>query len=87
MKKVSSLFLGATLLSLSLLVPANLSLAQQAGQREDSVSQPRRPGFFHILGSIVFTTLHVPMKIGNVRWHTSHRRGCLHDYVRCGRSL
>ncbi len=63
MKNVSSLVVGATLLSFSLFVPPSLSLAQQADQPEDSVSQPRRPGFVHILGSIVFTTLHIPVKL------------------------
>jgi hypothetical protein len=62
MKNFSSMVLGATLLSLTLLVSPSLSLAQQAGQREDSVSQPRRPNFFHILGSIVFTPIHLVAK-------------------------
>jgi len=62
MKNFSSLVLGATLLSLTSLVPPSHSLAQQTGERAESVSQPRRPNFFHILGSIVFTPIHLVAK-------------------------
>lgn len=63
MKNATAASLGAILLCFALLAPANQSLAGQAGQEESSVSQPRRPNFFHILGSIVFTTLHLPAKL------------------------
>jgi hypothetical protein len=49
-------YLTAALLILSLFVVPNISMAQQDVQRA------ARPGFFSILGSIVFTTLHVPLK-------------------------
>jgi hypothetical protein len=49
-------YLTAALLILSLFVVPNISMAQQDMQRA------ARPGFFSILGSIVFTTLHVPLK-------------------------
>ena len=60
MKKPLSLFVGAAFLAMSLLAPTNRSLAEEATQ--DAASQPRRPGFFHILGSIVFTPVHVVYK-------------------------
>jgi hypothetical protein len=61
MKKPLSLVIGpALLLAFSLLTPTNYSRAEETAQ--DVVNQPRRPGFFHILGSIVFTTLHLPQK-------------------------
>ena len=60
MTKPLFLFVGAALLAFSLLAPASRSLAEEAAQ--DVVSQPRRPGFFHILGSIVFTPVHVVYK-------------------------
>jgi hypothetical protein len=49
-------YLTAALLILSLFVVPNISMAQQDMQRA------ARPGFFSILGSIVFTTLNVPLK-------------------------
>jgi len=48
--------LTAVLLILSFVAAPSISMAQQATQRT------ARPGFFSILGSIVFTTLHVPFK-------------------------
>jgi len=50
---------------LALSLPASPSFAEEAVQDAGSYSttQPRRPGFFHILGSIIFTTLHVPAKL------------------------
>ena len=60
-------FLTATLLILSLLLAANAGQAEELAQQDDPASYPatqsRRPGFFHILGSIVFTTLHFPAKL------------------------
>jgi hypothetical protein len=53
MKRQLFSFIGATLLAFSLLAPANHSLAEEATQ--DTVTQPRRPNFFHVLGSILFT--------------------------------
>jgi hypothetical protein len=59
-------FITATVLGLNLLV-ANVSPAEELAQPGDpasySATQSRRPGFVHILGSIVFTTLHVPAKL------------------------
>ncbi|MPZ78518.1 MAG: hypothetical protein GEU77_18600 [Deltaproteobacteria bacterium] len=48
--------LTVALLILSFVAAPSISMAQQATQRT------ARPGFFSILGSIVFTTLHVPFK-------------------------
>jgi hypothetical protein len=66
MKYRSFSFLTATVLVLNLVV-ANVSLAEELAQPMDpasySATQSRRPGFVHILGSIVFTTLHVPAKL------------------------
>jgi hypothetical protein len=60
MKRSLFLVIVATVLSVSLLAWASRGFAEQAvGDR----SQQRRPGFFHILGSIVFTTLHFPAKL------------------------
>jgi len=60
-------FLTATLLVLSLLLAANVGQAEELAQQDDPASYPatqsRRPGFLHILGSIVFTTLHFPAKL------------------------
>ena len=57
--------IGAALLLFSLSAPASRSFAEEAVQDGASypVSQQRRPGFIHILGSVVFTTLHLPLKI------------------------
>ena len=65
MKQSFALVTSATLLLVSLSAPASRSLAEQAAQDEapNSVNQTRRPGFFSILGSIVFTTLHLPAKL------------------------
>ena len=65
MKQSFALVTSATLLLVSLSAPASRSLADQAAQDEapNSVNQTRRPGFFPILGSIVFTTLHLPAKL------------------------
>ncbi len=60
MKRSLFLVIGTTVLSFSLLTPASRGFAEQAV--EDGAQQ-RRPGFFHILGSIVFTTLHLPAKL------------------------
>ena len=60
MKQPLCLVIGAALLSLSLLAPASRTFAEEAAQ--DTFSQPRRPNFFHILGSIVFTPLHLGYK-------------------------
>jgi hypothetical protein len=43
-----------------LLGAPSLSIAGESMQQE-----PRRPGFVHVLGSIVFTTLHVPFKLAS----------------------
>jgi len=60
-------FLTATLLVLSLLLAAYVGQAEELAQQDDPASYPatqsRRPGFLHILGSIVFTTLHFPAKL------------------------
>lgn len=53
-KKYSVLIVAILLLSFA--ATPGISLAQQATER------PAQPGFFSILGSIVFTTLHVPFK-------------------------
>jgi hypothetical protein len=50
MKKPSYLLVGAALLATGLLISASPSLAQEAG-----APGQRRPGFFHILGSILLT--------------------------------
>jgi hypothetical protein len=50
MKKPLSVLMGIALLAVGLLIPANPSVAQEA----DAPAQ-RRPGFFHILGSILLT--------------------------------
>jgi hypothetical protein len=64
MKRSLFLAIGASLLSFSLLAPVKASFAEavQDGAASSPVSEPRRPGFFSILGSIVFTTLHLPVK-------------------------
>ena len=54
MKKIT--FLTAALLILCFFTVPNTSMAQQEMQRT------ARPGFFSILGSVVFTTLHLPLK-------------------------
>ena len=59
MKKPLSLLIGATLLVFSLAAPSQ-SLAEEAAQ--DAVSRPRRVNFFHVLGSIVFTPVHLAYK-------------------------
>jgi hypothetical protein len=60
-------FLTATVLVLSLLLAASVSPAEELAQQQDlasySATQSRRPGFVHVLGSIVFTTLHFPAKL------------------------
>jgi hypothetical protein len=67
MKRKRSLFLviGATVLSFSLLAPASRGFAEQAFEDgpSNTANQQGRPGFFSILGSIVFTTLHLPAKL------------------------
>jgi hypothetical protein len=57
MKKPLSLLAGAALLAGSLLISANPSMAEEA----DAPAQ-RRPGFFHILGSILLTPAHLLFK-------------------------
>jgi hypothetical protein len=65
MKKSISLMIGATLLSFGLLSPANRSLAEEAAQDGASypANQQKKPEFIHILGSVLLTTLHVPVKL------------------------
>jgi hypothetical protein len=65
MKRTLFLVIGVIVLSISLLAPTNRVFAEQAAQdgAYDTAGQQRRPGFFSILGSIVFTTLHVPAKL------------------------
>jgi hypothetical protein len=65
MKRSLFLVIGAAVLSFSLLAPASRCFAEQAAEdgASNALSQQRRPGFFHILGSIVFTTLHLPAKL------------------------
>lgn len=60
-----AILLSVFLLSSSVWAPTGRTFAGQAGQEgaTQSTTAPRRPGFFHILGSIVFTTLHVPAKL------------------------
>jgi hypothetical protein len=53
-KKYSILI--AAILLLSFAATASLSMAQEVNERT------ARPGFFSVLGSVVFTTLHVPFK-------------------------
>lgn len=48
--------LAAVLAILALFAAPAMSMAQQDPQRT------ARPGFFSVLGSVVFTTLHVPFK-------------------------
>jgi len=62
MKRIFSLSIGVSLLLFGLSVLPSRSLAEEAGGDAGSVSQPRRPNFFHILGSIVFTPLHLVAK-------------------------
>ena len=64
MKQSFSLVIGAALLLFSLSAPPSRSFAEEAAQDGVSypASQPRRPNFFHILGSIVFTPLHLVVK-------------------------
>jgi len=62
MKNRFYLFVTATFLLVSLFSAPRFGLAQQEGKSSDSQTQ-RRPGFPHILGSIVFTTLHFPGKL------------------------
>jgi hypothetical protein len=57
MKKQLSLIIGTAILAGGLLISANPSVAQEAG---DSVQ--RRPGFFSILGSILLTPLQLVSK-------------------------
>jgi hypothetical protein len=56
MKKQLSLIIGTAVLAGGLLISANPSVAQEAG---DSA---RRPGFFNILGSILLTPLQLVSK-------------------------
>jgi hypothetical protein len=55
MKKPLSLLAGVVLLAGSLLISANPSFAEEA-------DAPRRPSFFHILGSILLTPPHLLFK-------------------------
>ncbi|HET8562836.1 MAG TPA: hypothetical protein VFM35_03070 [Candidatus Binatia bacterium] len=48
--------LAGLALILSIVASPSIGQTQEAGE-------PRRPGFVHILGSIVFTTLHFPLKL------------------------
>ena len=48
----------AALVVFGVLGAPSLSIAGESMQQE-----PRRPGFVHVLGSILFTTLHVPFKL------------------------
>jgi hypothetical protein len=68
MKPIFYSFVTLTFLLISLLSTPHFSLAEELAQQEDQASsaptETRRPGFIHILGSIVFTTLYLPGKIG-----------------------
>jgi hypothetical protein len=57
--------LNAAILAASLLAAPTVTIAEEMQQDDRAVqsTQSRRPGFPHILGSIVFTTLHVPFKL------------------------
>jgi len=57
MKKQLSLIVGTAVLAGGLLISANPSVAQEAGN-----SEQRRPGFFNILGSILLTPLQLVSK-------------------------
>jgi hypothetical protein len=57
MKKQLSLIIGTAVLAGGLLISANPSVAQGAGD-----SAQRRPGFFNILGSILLTPLQLVSK-------------------------
>jgi hypothetical protein len=57
MKKQLSLIIGTAVLAGGLLISANPSVAQEAGN-----SEQRRPGFFNILGSILLTPLQLVSK-------------------------
>jgi hypothetical protein len=63
----SQLFAPVFFLLLICLSAPSLSRAEEMAQQTDSTSYPavetRRPGFPHILGSIIFTTLYFPMKL------------------------
>ena len=56
-KKQLSLIIGTAVLAGGLLISANPSVAQEAGN-----SEQRRPGFFNILGSILLTPLQLVSK-------------------------
>jgi hypothetical protein len=56
MKHKNHSVLIAAILLLSFAATPSISMAQPAAERT------ARPGFFSVLGSIVFTTLHVPFK-------------------------
>ena len=57
MKKPLSLLAGAALLAGALLISASPGAAQESG-----APAQRRPGFFHILGSILLTPPHLVYK-------------------------
>src|ERR1044071_10059467 len=63
----SQLFVPGFFLLLICLSAPSLSRAEEMAQQTDSTSYPvvetRSPGFPHILGSIIFTTLYFPMKL------------------------
>ena len=66
MKSIFYSLLTSTFLLLSLFSAPRFSLAQEIAQQADQISPARTqrsPGFPHILGSIVFTTLHFPLKL------------------------
>jgi len=65
MQSKFAILLSVFILSSSVWVPTTRSFAGQAGQEDtaQSMATTRRPGFFHIFGSIVFTTLHFPAKL------------------------
>jgi hypothetical protein len=64
MKQSFSLVISGILMLSSLLGSASFSIAEEAVQETGtySVSPPRRPNFFHVLGSIVFTPIHLVTK-------------------------
>ncbi|HEU4344530.1 MAG TPA: hypothetical protein VFU31_23485 [Candidatus Binatia bacterium] len=65
MKQRTYSVINAAILLVSLLATPAATVAEEMQQEDRAVeaTQSRRPGFVHVLGSIVFTTLHVPFKL------------------------
>lgn len=65
MKQRTYSLLNVAILVVSLLAAPTVTIAEEMQQDDRAMqsTQSRRPGFAHILGSIVFTTLHVPFKL------------------------